>query len=147
MAGASIQVDFQDQQVQRVLAELLHRAEDLTEAFEGIGIYLSGSHDERWDDQQSPDGAPWAPLSPKYQQRKKRNRDKILVLDELLQGSLAFNASKDSVEFGTNLIYGATHQFGDDSRNIPARPFLGISEDDEAEILEILRDYLALAVD
>lgn len=146
MAGASIQVDFQDQAIQQALDKLIDRSDDMSELFEAIGISLEGSHDDRWDAQQSPDGSPWAPLRPRTQARKKRNADKILTLDGFLRDSLAFNAGRDSLEFGTNLIYGATHQFGADDRNIPARPFLGISDDDEAMIEETLHDYLALAL-
>jgi len=34
-------------------------------------------------------------------------------------------------------------QVGDPSRNIPARPFLGISDQDETEILDIIKGHLA----
>lgn len=57
------------------------------------------------------------------------------------------------VAVGTNLIYGAVHQFGKPANRyyntpqgaaapIPPRPYLGISADDRARILEILTDYL-----
>jgi hypothetical protein len=72
-----------------------------------IGHYLEGVHDQRWDDQVAPDGTSWAPLTETSRKLKPRNEDKILVLDELLQGSLAFNADADSLEFGTVLEYGA----------------------------------------
>ena len=39
-----------------------------------------------------------------------------------------------SVEVGSNLVYAATHQFGDPDRRIPARPYLGLSADDERDI-------------
>jgi len=43
-------------------------------------------------------------------------------------------------------IDGATHQFGDPRRNIWARPFLGISDDDQVEIIAILRRHVANAL-
>lgn len=147
MAGAALEVDFQDGLVQQVFSELIARGDDLTPAFDDIGEYLRRSHWERWDDEQAPDGTPWEPLSPRYAKRKKKGQDSILLLDSYLRDTLAWSADTDSLEFGTNLIYGATHQFGDDDRNIPARPFLGLSDDDEEEVLEILRDYFALAAD
>ena len=41
---------------------------------------------------------------------------------------------------GTNEAYGPTHQFGDDNRNIPAHPFLGLS--DAADVLDIVENHL-----
>jgi phage gpG-like protein len=55
---------------------------------------------------------------------------------------MRYQVSSDGLSFGTDRVYGATHQFGDPERNIPERPFLGVSSDDEREILEILSEYL-----
>ncbi|MCC8998035.1 MAG: phage virion morphogenesis protein [Candidatus Contendobacter sp.] len=43
-------------------------------------------------------------------------------------------------------MYGATHQFGNPNLNIPARPFLGLSQSDEQELLDILNDHLNRAL-
>lgn len=128
-----------------MLNRLVLASGDLKAAFTDIGEYLKISHRERFGRQESPDGQAWAPLDPKYQARKKKNTDKILVLEGLLRDLLAYNASADGLEFGTNLVYGATHQFGRPEAGIPARPFLGFSEEDQDEILQILTVHLALA--
>lgn len=47
---------------------------------------------------------------------------------------------------GTATVYGATHQLGDSERNIPARPYLGLSDAVRAELVDILHDYLAEAL-
>ncbi|AFL75395.1 phage virion morphogenesis protein [Thiocystis violascens] len=59
------------------------------------------------------------------------------------------DADGRGVAVGTNRKYGAMMQFGGTQAqhphlwgDIPARPFLGISTDDRARILEILDDYL-----
>ncbi|MCO6441341.1 MAG: phage virion morphogenesis protein [Nitrococcus mobilis] len=140
MAGVNIDVD--DREIRRVLNALIRRAADLRPAFEDIGEALLNSTRDRFETQQAPDGSPWAPLSPRYQARKRRNRDKILVLDGYLMGLLRYQASDDELRVGTDRIYGATHQFGDPRRNIPARPFLGLSEEDRSMVLEVLREYL-----
>jgi phage gpG-like protein len=55
---------------------------------------------------------------------------------------------------GTNLVYGAVHQFGNPANRyyntprgapapIPARPFLGLSVADREAILKVLTRYLA----
>ena len=147
MAGAGIKIDYQyqDRHVLDALDRLIQAGNDLQPVFADIGEYLLLAHDERWARQEDPDGSPWAPLSPRYAARKKKNPDLILVLDGFLRDTLAYNATASGLEFGSNRIYAATHQFGDDSRNIPARPWLGISADDETEILDILQDHLKAA--
>ena len=145
MAGARITLDVEDRQVLAVLDQLLARMDDVTPALRDIGEALLNSTRQRFSDQQAPDGTPWAPLSAAYQARKKKNADKILVLDGYLSGLLTYQVLPDGLELGTNRIYGATHQFGAPERNIPARPFLGLSEDDRTEFIAILSDYLTRA--
>ena len=43
---------------------------------------------------------------------------------------------------GTNVVYAATHHFGDPRRGIPARPFLGVSADARDAILQAIVDHL-----
>lgn len=143
MAGVSVEVD--DRQVLAALGELIARVEDTRPVFEDIGEYLLRAHDDRFQSQRAPDGTPWQPLSPAYQARKKRNADKILQLEGNLR-DLSYDASRDGVVLGTNRIYGATHQFGRPEAGIPPRPFLGVSDDDRAEILDIVRDSLRDAI-
>lgn len=144
MAGASdlIRIDYDDAAVQQSLKKLLDKLGDLTPVFQDIGESLLISHRERFDRAISPDGIPWAELSPDYQKRKRRNRNKILVLDGWLR-QLHYAASDAELDLGTDRIYGATHQFGDASRNIPARPFLGLDEAERATVLDILEEWLS----
>ena len=53
----------------------------------------------------------------------------------LVRSILADWSPTESVA-GTNLIYAATHQFGDPDRDIPARPYLGASGEDNRFIVE-----------
>lgn len=116
-------------------------------ALRDIGGYLKLSHRKRWREGVTPAGEKWVDLSPAYKARKKKKtRRGILVLDGHLRDELAYQIVAGDLEFGTNLIYGATHQFGDETRNIPARPFLGLSTEDEAEVLAIINDHLGRAV-
>ena len=48
---------------------------------------------------------------------------------------------------GTNLIYAATHHYGDPGRNIPARPFLSVSDDARQAIIRTLLDHLGEPLD
>ena len=44
---------------------------------------------------------------------------------------------------GAYVLQGATHQFGDEDRGIPARPFLGLSDDDRVRIEDLVVGDLA----
>ncbi len=144
MAGASelINIDYDDAAVKQSLKKLLDKLGGLEPVFRDIGESLLISHRERFDRAVSPEGVPWPDLSPAYQQRKRRNRDKILVLDGWLR-QLHYTASDAELDLGTDRIYGATHQFGDPARNIPARPFLGLDEAERATVLDLLEEWLS----
>jgi len=141
MAGVNLSITIEDKSVRRALGELLTAGRSLRPALEEIGEYLIEVHEERFAAQVSADGRQWAPLNPKYQARKKRHPDLILVLNEYLADSFRYQASDDELLFGTDRVYAATHQFGAPERGIPARPFLGIAEGDE-EIVGIIRDFV-----
>lgn len=143
-----ITVDLQGEEaILNVLTELIQSGQDLATPFADIGEYLLLAHDDRFQAQESPTGEAWASLSPDYAASKRkqesRGSDSILVLNFYLRSMLRYQASSTELVFGTDRVYGATHQYGDDTRGIPARPFLGISDKDEAEILAILMDWMS----
>jgi len=145
MAGVHLDLEG-EQVVLDLLGEVEQRVGNLQTPFEDIGEYLLQAHDERFEQQVSPDGNAWEALSEDYlkSERKQASRgsDKILVLDDYLKSLLRYFANAKELLFGSDRVYAATHQLGDESRGIPARPFLGISQDDENEIVWILEDWL-----
>lgn len=68
----------------------------------------------------------------------------MLVFDFHMQGDqLSYQVAGDNLFVGTNAVYGARHQFGDDGDDgMPARPWLGLSPADEEEIELIVDDHL-----
>jgi phage virion morphogenesis protein len=94
----------------------------------------------------APDGTPWANWSPEY--AKTRHQGHSLLRGE---GNLLDDIFSDQtgggVVVGSSMVYAAIHQFGGEAgRNgnvdIAARPFLGLSDENEAELEEILFDYV-----
>ncbi|MBN0653760.1 phage virion morphogenesis protein, partial [Pseudomonas aeruginosa] len=79
MAGVTLEYSSE-----KVL-EALRAAADLMRSpapmFRDMGEYMLIALDERFESQSAPDGTPWQALSPTYQRRKRKNQDKILVLD------------------------------------------------------------------
>lgn len=144
MAGARVVVDGSTAIIKQALDALRKQGADLTEPNAEVGEYLIESHQDRFDRAESPDGDAWAPLSDDYKKRSKRPSD-ILIEDGTLKGTLNYNASQEQLLFGTPMEYGAAHHFGYEKRNLPARPWLGLSDEDENVVIAIFRAHLSEA--
>lgn len=154
MAGATLDVEIDSSQVGQYLQQLAERMGNLRTPLLDILEYLHQSTDERFRQQVAPDGSPWAPLAPSTLAKKKGNR--ILRESGDLQDTLRGQVQGDELFFGTDRPYGAVQQFGQKAgasgRNrrgspipwgdIPARPYLGLSAEDETEVLAIIEEWL-----
>lgn len=143
MTGARFEVDVQDEAVRAMLAGLDAASADMTPAFDEIGSMLVSSTIDRFERGAGPDGAPWEPS-----RRVLEEGGQTLILSGRLRQSVTHAAAPGSVTVGTNVIYAAIQQLGGragrgHAAEIPARPFLGVSSEDETEIINILRDHLA----
>lgn len=150
MAGSHFSVEVTGQEkVLEAFNQLINQSSDLAPAFTEIGDYLVEAMQERFIKQESPDGEAWEELSPVTLKRKTR-KDKILTESGSLADTLNFQIVGNELLVGSNLEYAAMMQFGGTTspksmfpnKEIPARPFLGVSDDDEEEILMILREHL-----
>lgn len=117
---------------------------------------------ERFQAEKSPEGKKW-----KQSIRAREEGGKTLIKSAALRSSIRSEASAEGLAVGTNDIRAATHQFGDTriikakrkkalrfrvngrwvskkevKVTIPARPFLGVSEEDEEEIKKLLSQAL-----
>ena len=119
---------------------------DLTPLMQAIGSVLEGSTRGRFADKQSPNGVAWAVLMPSTI-KAKNGRSNILVDSGDLIRSITFHASSDSVLIGTDRPYGKYHQTGtkkaDGSTKMVARPWLGLSQQDQFDINDLIVGYLA----
>ena len=133
------------------------------EANRAIAEALRTSAVERFDRQKGPDGKRW-----KTSIRAGEAGGRTLLKTAHLRNSIRSEADAKGLAVGTNTIYAATHQIGEPGRTIrpkrakalrfkingrwvsakqvtvkiPARPFLGISEEDEEEIQGIIDDMM-----
>lgn len=143
MAGSFVVITHQGiKDAYSILQGLYDKTGDLSEPLADIGEHLLLSHRDRWDAQESPDGAAWAPLSETYQAKKQRHANEILRLNDDLRDTLNYQSEPLALYFGTPLEYGAAHQFGRDDINLPARPYLGLSDQDSEDVLSIISGYL-----
>lgn len=159
MTGAQIRVD--DAAVMGALRKLVEVSGNLSGALKNIGEHLQAATKERIAAERSPDGKPFAPLNELYKTTKKGPG--ILRGDSGDLASIVYQLGEQEVLVGSDTIYSAIHQFGGTikpktasalvflmggqtfkvkSVKIPPRPYLGISAEDETEIMAILEDYI-----
>jgi len=154
-----IEVKLDTSEIEVALQQAMEKTGDLEPVLQDIGEYLVDSTRQRFHDKEAPDGTPWADNSPLTQALKGSN-DPLVGESQSLGRYFHYNISGgNTLEFGSNLEYAAVqhfgiHQgaFGRSQRNtplpwgdIPARPFLGVSSEDQDAILGILRDFLSSA--
>lgn len=145
MAGSFVVITHKGtEDAYSILNQLYEKLSDLSEPLADVGEHLLLSHRDRWNAQESPDGEAWAPLSPAYQARKPKHANEILRLNDDLRDTLKYQADPLALYFGTPLGYGAAQQFGYEDTNLPARPYLGLSQQDADDVTSILSDYLEL---
>ncbi|WP_322895185.1 MULTISPECIES: phage virion morphogenesis protein [unclassified Yoonia] len=166
-------MELNTEELEVVMFRLGGALEDKTEVMEGIGEFLRQATIDRILAGTQPDGQPFAPRSQTtidiyaaqgqtYGQPLNRKGD--------MRDGIDYEASKDSVVFGSSAIQAAVMQFGAEQGSfgaqtgrtrpsekrpksqdyfttlpwgdIPARPFIGLSESDEVSIIELISEYL-----
>lgn len=101
--------------------------------------------------QKGPKGETWKPLSDQYKKWKDKNYPgrALLELTGTLMQSLysvneytVYSMLPKKLNFGTSLPYGAALHFGNPSRNLPPRPYMGWRPGQEDRVKLELRAYL-----
>ena len=111
---------------------------DLTPAMRIIAFYGENKIRKSFATETDPAGKPWLPS-----QRKLKRGGKTLTLTGALASSTSSRYSATSATWGTNRPeYEERHQYGDPTSHLPARPFLGLTPEDEIEIAEIISNHL-----
>ncbi|MGD9504562.1 MAG: phage virion morphogenesis protein [Syntrophobacteraceae bacterium] len=116
MAGAMATITVDD----RGVLELLERMRERGGALRGlmlreIGEIVQESVQRNFEERRSPDGASWPQVSPRYAEYKRKKRKdplNILIWSRRLMGSIHPSVQGDAVLVGTDVVYGAIHQFG-----------------------------------
>ena len=141
------------------LAAVAAAVEDMSPVMEAIGELLLASAQDRMRDGEQPDGTPFAPRSQTTLDRYAKlglTFGAPLNQSGDMRNTLFYDADEDSVEYGSNAIQAAVMQFGAAKGafgkasygasipwgTIPARPFIGLSDDDEVNIVAELSEWL-----
>ena len=143
MAGVSIQVESAG--LERLAKRLAAIADAAARSslLESVAAEIeSQTHRRIRSGGPAPDGAAWAPWSAAYA-RTRQAKSKLFSQGDL-DDSIQALVTGEEAEVGTNLVYGAIHQFGGGEAGIaiPARPYLGLSASEAADIDAIVDDWL-----
>lgn len=159
MAAATLTI--RDEDIDAGLTRLYQAAETIAPALKNIGEYEAQVTRGRFVDEEDPEGKAWKPLNPLY--RKTQKGSGILKGESRSLSQIIWQLVDDaSVEIGSNEVYARIHNEGGvikakdapalvfsmggktikvKSVTIPKRQFLGLSEKDRADILDIIEDH------
>lgn len=156
-----ITIVIKDDEISAVLDRLSRSLSDLTPVMQEIGELLVPSTKERFKAGEAPDGSKWAAKSETTIETYRRRGDRIdfrplFGPSGRLSSEIAFAPTSHSVEISSNMIYAAVMHFGAAKGafgtnakggsipwgNIPARPFLGVSEQDRTNLIETVEEWL-----
>lgn len=162
MAGEPLLFEVSDAQAQAALARLIARSRDLSGLMANIGERLTESAQRRFRDGVGPDGIPWAPL--------KRGNRTPLVDSGRMRNDIFPSHGADFVEISATARQARWHQEGTDPYviepkdkkalawpggpgprkkvnhpGLPARPFIGLSAEDEQTIGRLAEAWFDLS--
>ncbi|MDR2663641.1 MAG: phage virion morphogenesis protein [Treponema sp.] len=149
MAGAAVDFDLRELES---LARLLNGARlsdaDRMRLLHDVGVGMEGSTQNRiTSGKKDPEGNPWKDIADKtreyYAQKFPGAKPPLWREGGLLDSVTSEVNSPWSVLVGAVVEYAAVHQFGRPEKNIAARPYLGVSSQDAADIAAIARRFVA----
>ncbi len=143
MAGIRYEVQGLDE----ALAALARIVENRPKMLKMIGAAVESQTRERiGSERTAPDGTAW-PAWAAVTAARRHSGQSLLQASGTLIDSLHYVVDGDEVTVGSGMVYAAIHQFGGEAGRgrkvkIPARPYLGISAQNEADLMETIEDYI-----
>jgi len=155
-----VDIKVDDRELRSALKGIKEAAADPTPMFDAVGAALVSDTIGRFERGEGPGGEVW-PQS----LRAKLDDGQTLVDTSRLRDSITHDPGPRGVRYGTNVIYAGIHQFGGTIKakgggwlkftlangafrrvrevTMPARPFLGIDDEQETIIAEEIEAFLA----
>ncbi|CDL79733.1 phage virion morphogenesis protein [Xenorhabdus cabanillasii] len=153
-----MRLDFQfnDQAIQQAFQRVVQLGMDTTPITRAVAAVLASESEEAFANQADPvTGQPWSPLTPRYQAKLAARGHNGPMLQRT-QGGLALSLSTSydatSAAIGSNKVYAAIHQWGGlptmppGPAAVPARPYMGLSAQGIADIVDIINQKHAEAL-
>jgi len=142
-----IKIKIDDRQLQKELEELVKKAVDRRQLMRSVAGIMHYAVEENFAEEGRPKWVPLHQKTIKQRQRKGYWPGQILQQTGRLAASISTYSDNDKAVVGTNVVYAAIHQFGGKAgrgrkANIPARPYLQLTDQDLEEILKAVKGYL-----
>lgn len=142
-----IEIKIDNKQIESKLLDLAKKSENLRPLMKNIAGIFAYSTEENFKEEGRPKWESLKDSTIKQRTKKKQWPGKILQVTGQLASSVNTYYDNDSAVIGSNLEYAAIHQLGgmagrNKSVEIPARPYLKLSDDDMDEILDVTKSYL-----
>lgn len=143
-----IETRIDNKRVLGALNGLLQQTSNLRPALQDMGEYFVESTKRRFATRTAPDGTKWKDNADSTIKGKGRNQP-LIGESRRLSNEIHPVVGDKSVSWGSSLVYAGMQQNGGLKSayphlwgDIPARPYLGISDEDERVALEILQEHL-----
>ena len=148
MSDKPIEIKIDNKDVERKLLELAQKGENLRPLMKNIAGIFASVTEENFKNEGRPDK--WTELSEatkKQRTKQKKWPGQILQVSGQLASSISTQYDDESAVIGSNLDYAAIHQLGGQAGKnkkveIPARPYLKLTDDDFNEILDATKNFL-----
>ncbi len=148
MSDKPIEIKIDNKDVDRKLLELAQKGENLRPLMKNIAGIFASATEENFKNEGRPDK--WTELSEatkKQRTKQKKWPGQILQVSGQLASSISTQYDDESAIIGSNLDYAAIHQLGGQAGKnkkveIPARPYLKLTDDDFEEIITETEKFL-----
>ena len=142
-----IEIKIDNKEVESRLLDLAQKSENLRPLMKNIAGIFAYSTEENFKEEGRPK---WENLKDSTIKQRTKNKQwpgMILQVSGQLASSVNTYYDNDSAVIGSNLEYAAIHQLGgqagrNKSVEIPARPYLKLTDDDFDEIITSIRNHL-----
>ncbi|WP_226781846.1 phage virion morphogenesis protein [Oceaniglobus trochenteri] len=170
MSGISVEIQVSTEEVSARLKRMVEQMDRPIGFYRQVGEHMLNSTRDNFSAESSPQDVPWAQLKPStIRAREKKRQTPIRKLQVTkntgLMASINVRPTDTEVRIGSPKEYAAIHQLGGTIQKaarkhswikggeknvsipahqitIPARPYLGVSEEDERIIIEIADEWL-----
>ena len=148
MSDKPIEIKIDNKDVERKLLELAQKGENLRPLMKNIAGIFASATEENFKNEGRPDK--WtelAEVTKKQRTKQKKWPGQILQVSGQLASSISTQCDDKSAVIGSNLDYASIHQLGGQAGKnkkveIPARPYLKLTDNDFEEILGETEKYL-----
>lgn len=147
MADDFIEIKIDNKEVNKKLLDLATRGENLRPLMKNIAGVFAYSTEENFKEEGRPKWTDLAESTKKQRMKTGHYPGQILQVTGQLASSISTYYDDNSAIIGSNLDYAAIHQLGGQTgkgkkTTIPARPYLQLTDEDFAEIIDETENFL-----